>query len=106
VDGTRVMVIRDEGNTLRGCDHDERRPPGAFDEIGDPYFKPETDLKQHLRVSDGHEVARLRRIGVFIFIAFQQGCHANIGSSHLFREIFQDRDRDDNVDRLLRSGGH
>ena len=73
---------------------------GAFHQIGHPHFKPQTDLKQQLRISDGDQVARLRRIGVFVLVAFQQRGHANIGPAHLLDQILQDRNRHDHVQRF------
>ena len=61
---------------------------GAFHEIGHPHFKSQTDLKEQLGISDGDQVAWLRRIGVFVLVAFQQRSHANMGPSHLLDQIF------------------
>ena len=90
---------------MRGRDNAKRRASGVLHQRGDPDFKADTNLEQQPSFPDGDEITRFRGIGMFVFIAVQQGGYLYMGPANLLSQILQDRNSDDDVERLSRRGG-
>ena len=67
--------------------------PGIFDQCANPDFQSHSDFDEYVGFSDRHQIARLRRIGMFAFRPGQQGDRSHMRPADLIGKILQDWNR-------------
>ena len=59
-------MIGNPCNAVRRRDDKQPRSPGISDQRADPDLQSHADFDEHIGLADRHQVARLRRVGMFV----------------------------------------
>src|SRR5512147_3274625 len=99
------LFVTDQPDALGGGDYDEGGASGGLHQLTDPHIKADADFKEKSGVPHRNQVAGFRRIGMFVLVPAQKGCHMNVGPSDLLGKVFQNWNCDDDIQGFVRWTG-